>query len=102
MMKTKKLIIFGNGVIAQLANYYFTIDSDYEVVGFTVDKAYIVGDVYEDKPGIPFEEIEEKFPKTGVEIFVALSYDKMNAVREQMYYRVKEKGYTIASYISSK
>ena len=33
-----KIIIFGSGEIAQIANYYFEKDSDYEVVAFTVDK----------------------------------------------------------------
>ena len=35
-MKTH-LIIFGAGDIAQLAHYYFSADSNYEVVAFTVD-----------------------------------------------------------------
>ncbi|KAQ91303.1 sialic acid O-acetyltransferase NeuD, partial [Mycobacterium tuberculosis MD15212] len=37
---TKPLVIFGSGDIAQLAHYYFTRDSEYEVVAFTVDRDY--------------------------------------------------------------
>ena len=33
----KRLVIFGAGDIAQLAHFYFSSDSDYEVVAFTVD-----------------------------------------------------------------
>ncbi len=39
----KPLVIFGAGDIAQLAHYYFSTDSDYDVVAFTVDAAYLTG-----------------------------------------------------------
>ena len=35
----KPLVIFGGGEIAQLAYFYFSTDSEYEVVAFTVDAA---------------------------------------------------------------
>ena len=37
----KPLVIFGSGDIAQLAHYYFSRDSNYEVVAFTVNANYI-------------------------------------------------------------
>ena len=37
---SNKLIIFGAGDIAELAMYYFTKDSNYEVVAFCVDEEY--------------------------------------------------------------
>lgn len=42
-MSKQSLVIFGSGDIAQLAHYYFSRDSDYEVVAFTVDAAYVQG-----------------------------------------------------------
>ena len=36
----KDLIIFGTAELAELAYYYFTHDSDYEVVAFTVDEEF--------------------------------------------------------------
>ena len=35
-MKSKKLIIIGAGETANLAYEYFTFDSEYEVVGFSI------------------------------------------------------------------
>jgi hypothetical protein len=35
-----RLVIFGAGDIARLAHYYFTRDSEHEVVAFTVDEQY--------------------------------------------------------------
>lgn len=101
-MKIKKLIIFGTGDIAQIANYYFQIDSEYEVVAFTVDKDFIDKDTYESKPLVAFEELEHHYPKDFYEVFIALSYSSMNSLREKKYHEVKERGYKIASYISSK
>ena len=38
------LVVFGMGDIAQLAHYYFSTDSDYQVVAFSVDAAYATQD----------------------------------------------------------
>ena len=97
----KKLIIFGHGDIAQIAKDYFTDDSDYDVVAFTLDKEFISEDTYEGLPMTPFEEIESNFPPEDHSMFIALSYRGMNKLREQKYLESKSKGYNIASYISS-
>ena len=97
-----KLIIFGSGEIAQIANYYFEIDSEHEVVAFTVDRAYIKEESFEGKSVIPFEDISEKYPPEEYQLFIALSYAQMNKVREEKYNQAKKLGYTLATYISSK
>lgn len=101
-MKPKKLIIFGTGQIAELASHYFTTDSNYIVVAFTVDRQYCVSDSFLDKPLIPFEKLESELSIVDHEMFIALSYAKMNRLREQKYMESKNKGYIIASYVSSK
>jgi sugar O-acyltransferase (sialic acid O-acetyltransferase NeuD family) len=101
-MKTKKLIVFGTGDIAQLANYYFDIDSDYNVVAFTADKEYCNESTFENKPLIPFEEIVQQYSPLVHEIFIAISYAQMNKLRAQKYNEAKAKNYKFASYISSK
>jgi len=98
----KEVIIFGTGDIAQIANYYFEIDSEYKVVAFTVNKEYIKDPVFENKPVIAFEIIQDEFPPDKFDMFVALSYSKMNKIREEKYHQSKEKGYKLISYISSK
>lgn len=101
-MKKKKLLIFGTGDIAQLAYYYFNNDSDYEVIAFCVDSAYCTSSQFENKPLIPFEEIQSHYPPDGHDMFIAVSYADMNRLRKKKYEEAKLKGYTIASYISSK
>jgi sugar O-acyltransferase (sialic acid O-acetyltransferase NeuD family) len=97
----KPLVIFGAGDIAQLAHYYFSHDSDYEVVGFTVDAAYITAETLFDQPVVAFEKIAEHFPPATHDLFVALSYSKLNQIRKEKYLAAKELGYRLASYISS-
>ena len=98
----KQLVIVGNTSNAKLAHYYFTKDSEYEVVAFSVDKKYIETATFCELPVIPFEEIEDVYPKIQYEVFVAIGYTDMNDLRKKMYNNVKEKGYTLPNYISSK
>jgi len=100
-MPTKKLVVFGSGDIGQLAHYYFTNDSDYDVVAFTVDAAYIKEATFCGVPVVPFEEISDQYPPTEYDLFAALSYAKLNQVRREKYLAAREKGYHIPSYISS-
>ncbi|MBS1550602.1 MAG: acetyltransferase [Bacteroidetes bacterium] len=101
-MKTKKLVIAGNTSNARLARYFFDIDSDYEVVAFSVNKEYIKEDTFEGLPLVSLEEIEKSYPASGYEMFVAVGYTNMNKIREKLYHYCKEKGYTLANYISSR
>lgn len=98
----KKLVIFGSGEIAQLAHLYFSIDSEYEVVAFTVDAGYLADKIFCGLPVVAFEEVTTYFPPEEFEFFVALSYSKLNAVRKEKYLAVKAMGYRLASFISSR
>jgi sugar O-acyltransferase (sialic acid O-acetyltransferase NeuD family) len=102
MTAKEKIVIFGTGDIAQIANYYFQIDSNYEVVAFTVDKEYISGNEYERKPLINFEELKETYPPSAYKLFIALSYASLNKLREKKYHEVLDLGYDLVSYVSSK
>jgi len=97
-----KLVIFGSGDIAQLAHYYLSTDSNYEIVGFSVDGAYLTKTDFCGLPVVAFEEIAERYPPDTNELFVALSYSKLNEVRKGKYLAAKALGYQLASYISSR
>lgn len=97
----KRLVIFGLGDIAQLAHYYFSTDSIYEVVAFTVDLAFVNETVFCGLPVVPFEELSERYSNKEHEIFVALSYSKLNAVRKEKYLAAKALGYGLATFVSS-
>lgn len=99
-MKTK-LIIFGSGEIAQLAHFYFSTDSRYEVVAFTIDSQYMKTETFCELPVVPFEQVTELYPPTDHSMFIALSYSKLNAIRKEKYVKAKALGFELASYISS-
>ena len=97
-----KLLIFGNEQMAEIAHYYFSTDSEYEIVAFVVDKEYIRDKSFKGLPVYAFEEATNLFPKNEYRYFVALGYSKMNRVRELIFNRIKDAGYSFASYISSR
>ena len=100
--KTKNLVIFGTEDFAEIAYEYFTHDSEYRVVGFTVDNAYKTTDSKFGLPVVPFEDLQQFFPAGSHEIFCAIVYARMNKVREEVCLRVKQAGYRLASYVSSR
>lgn len=102
MQKTKKLVLFGDSAFAEIAYEYFTHDSEYEVVAFTVDKAYLKNNSLFGLPVVPFENVEQLYPASEHEMHIALVYNLMNRVRIRVYNEAKEKGYKLASYISSR
>jgi sugar O-acyltransferase (sialic acid O-acetyltransferase NeuD family) len=97
-----KLLIFGAGDIARLAHHYFTRDSGHDVAAFTVDAEYRQADEFLGLPLVDFEGVEARYPPGEYMMFVALSYARMNKVRAEKYFRAKEKGYALASYVSTR
>lgn len=97
-----QLVIFGAGEIAELAHFYFTRDSAHDVVAFAVDKEYRKSDSFLGLPLLDFEEAQQRFPPDSHQMFVALSYAKMNKLRAQKYYMAKQAGYQLVSYVSSR
>jgi sugar O-acyltransferase (sialic acid O-acetyltransferase NeuD family) len=97
-----RIVVFGIGRLAELAHYYFTHDSEHEVVGFTVDEDYLDGSTFLGLPLTAFEEIEEVHSPVDKEMFIPISFKKMNHVRADRCRAAKEKGYALASYVSSK
>ena len=98
----KQLIIFGSAEIAELAYYYFSNDSEYRVVAFTVDDSYVESEEFLGLPLIPFSQVNERFPPDQYDMHVALSYTRLNQLRQEKYEQAKLAGYSLASYVCSK
>lgn len=98
----KPLIIFGTSQLAEIAHYYFSKDTEYQVCAFTVDQEYISQDIFLDIPVIPFHEIDQHYSTGEAELFIAISYQKLNSIRREKYLEAKKIGYKLASYISTK
>jgi len=98
---TKPLVIFGAGDIAELAQFYFS-RSERPVAAFTVDAAYLKESTFCGRPVVPFEELQAAHPPAEFDLFVAVSYTKLNAVRKEKYLAARAMGYQLASYVSDK
>ena len=98
----KRLVIFGTGDIARLAHHYFTSDSTYEVAGFVVDAAFRGADEFLALPVADAEHVAARFPPAEYDMFVAMSYAKMNRLRAEKYALMKAAGYRLATYVSSR
>ena len=96
----KDIIIYGIGPLAKLMNYYFTNDSQYNVIGFTVDKEYIKSNEYNGKPVVIFDEVANHYHPNDYLMFVAIGYNNM-LNRALLYNKAKAKGYSLVNYISS-
>jgi sugar O-acyltransferase (sialic acid O-acetyltransferase NeuD family) len=98
----EKVIVFGNSVFAELTYFLLTHDSPYEVVAFTVDGKYLKEDKLFGLPVVPFETVESFFPSSEYKMIIAISFQRVNRLREEKYFQAKNKGYQLINYISSR
>ena len=98
----RRLIIVGDSLFAEIALEYFTHDSDYDVVGFSVETAYRKQETFHDLPVHPFETLEEHVEVGEHSVFAALTYTRLNRVRQRLAAEAKAKGFALASYVSSR
>ena len=98
----KPLVIFGASDAAEVARFYFVHDAKREVVAFTVDEAFIGSESFAGQPLTPFERVAERFPPDDFDMFIAIGYAKVNALRAQKVGEARAKGYGLASYLSSR
>lgn len=101
-MKKKKIILFGDSAFAEIAYEYFTHDSEYEVAAFTVTQEYLKRKEIFGIPVVAFETVQQHFPPAQYDMHIALVYNLLNRVRIKFYNEAKQKGYTLASYVSSR
>lgn len=102
MTPRTRLVLFGTGPIAEVASVLFTHDSEYEVVGFTVDAPYVQADTFQGLPLVPFDAVTARFPPEEHDLFVALGYTQLNALRARKCAEAEALGYRLARYVSSR
>jgi UDP-3-O-[3-hydroxymyristoyl] glucosamine N-acyltransferase len=100
MDKTRKLIIVGDSVFAEVAYEYFTHDSEYEVVAFSVEEKYLKRETLFDLAIVPFEKLPEIYPPAQHSVYAAVVFVHAD-LRARLYHRAVEIGYAAASYVSS-
>ncbi|MBX9911232.1 MAG: acetyltransferase [Beijerinckiaceae bacterium] len=99
---SRRLVIFGTRQIAEVIAYFFDHDSDYDVVAFTADRDYISDEKFNGRPVIPFEDLSTIYSPEDTALFVAVGYQKLNAIRREKMAAARRAGFELASYVSSK
>lgn len=102
MNKNRKLVIIGDSAFAEIAYEYFSNDSEYEVVAFSVEQKFLNKSNLFGLPVIPFESLEESYSPSDHYVFAAVVYTNLNRLRTRLYQQAKNKGFSLASYISNK
>ncbi|HKN87578.1 MAG TPA: acetyltransferase, partial [Nitrospiraceae bacterium] len=96
----KDIVIFGSGQIAEVVHYYLTSEGHRNVVAFTVDETHLKATEVFGLPVVPFETVEERYPPETHEMFVAVSFRRVNRDREEKVLAAEAKGYALASHVS--
>jgi sugar O-acyltransferase (sialic acid O-acetyltransferase NeuD family) len=100
--KERKLVIVGDRVFAEIAHEYFSHDSEYEVVAFSVERDFLRHERFLDLPMVPFETLPERYDPSDHSVYVAITYLQLNRVRARLAGAARERGYALASYVSSR
>lgn len=96
----RKLLIYGTGMIAEVAHFYFERDSEYVIEAAVNASDFISEDKFIGKPVVPFEQIDQIYPPKEADLFIAVGYRETNQVRQARYVEAKVKGYYCPTYIS--
>jgi len=100
--KSRKLLIFGSAEIAELARFYFDLDSPYQVVAFVVDDEFYLENTFQGLDVVPWSDALKVYPPSDYSMHVALSYRGLNSLRENKFKQCQSAGYELVSYVSSK
>ncbi|HEY0329452.1 MAG TPA: acetyltransferase [Rhodopseudomonas sp.] len=101
-IKSRDLVIIGDSAFAEVACEYFTHDSDYNVVGFAVERGYLKTERLLGRPVVALDELTTRFPPADHDVYVAIVYSQLNWLRHRLMRAAEELGYGLASYVSSR
>ena len=98
----RKLVIVGDSLFAEIAHEYFTHDSPYEVVAFSVEREYLRRERFRELPVLALEDLPTRCEPSEHSVFVAITYLQLNRLRTRLLATAKAMGFTPASYVSSR
>jgi sugar O-acyltransferase (sialic acid O-acetyltransferase NeuD family) len=100
--RTRKVVLFGNAAVATALYVQLTHDSEYDVVGFTVDREYLKEDRLLGLPVVPFDQVVNFYPPDRHHMIVAVGFVQVNRLRAERCLMAKKMGFRLLSYVSSK
>ena len=97
----EKLVLVGTSSLAPQTLDFVERYQLFDVIGFTVNKAYIKEPVFLGKPVFPIEELDKHIDKDNVKLFSTVTwYNYLNRERKKIFDQLKGAGYKFANLIS--
>lgn len=94
-----RVLLAGNAVTAEILLGYLRQDRRYEVVGCTVDDAYVAKGSVSALHAVGLSSVMQSFPPAEHRVIMAAGYDDLNRTRAGMFERLKSLGYGIETYV---
>jgi sugar O-acyltransferase (sialic acid O-acetyltransferase NeuD family) len=98
----RDIVVFGTGQVAEVADFYFTHDSERRVAAFVVDPEFVKEESFHGRPVLTVDEAARRFSPARHGAFVALSYARLNGLRRSKVETMRAAGYRLVSYVSSR
>ena len=99
MKEHKPVLIYGNGYLAEMARYLFEHDGGMEINGFCLENNLkLAKERFDGLILLNFDHIEETRPPDQFDMFIAVGN---NYRREEIFQKVKRKGYRLISFVES-
>lgn len=95
----KQVILAGNAITADIISAYLVNDSRYQVIGLVVDDEFCDQGGVEGLATVPVSQLMQNHKPADCVIIMAMGYSNLNQNRESMYFRLKEMGYHVETYI---
>ncbi|MBO4909065.1 MAG: hypothetical protein J5476_07270 [Lachnospiraceae bacterium] len=96
-----RIILIGTGKLSEEISSFILKYNLYEIEGYAVNRKYLNGTCYMDKPVYAIEDLEQIYNPRDIKLFITASwYNYLNRVRIQLYDELKQRGFSFANVIS--
>ncbi len=96
------VVIFGTNSVSSALHYFLRQDSDLSALAFTVDAGYLSSSSHDGLPVVAFDAIEKVYRPEDVQLMIPLGFSAINGLRRAKCEEARSKGYSLASYVSSR
>lgn len=94
-----KLVLFGNGAVAEVLHHQLSRQPGFDVVGFTVDRGFLREPRFCGLPLVPWDEVRAHYPPEEHRLMIAVGYVRVNRLRAERFAEARQMGYRLASYV---
>jgi sugar O-acyltransferase (sialic acid O-acetyltransferase NeuD family) len=99
MAETVPLVVYGNGVLADLLLAVMEGAPRFRPCAVTADAPYVSGTTFRGLPLLALEDAVDRYPPARFGMIVAVGYHRMRARRE-VFTRAKSHGYRLPSFVA--